>query len=278
MRITLLLFIKDLLLFLRKPGEIPEDERTGVTDGTRFWLVIFVKFAVAVFISLPLIYLVDMFLLPLRHSDASVSLDNHNLFVLFIIVVLFAPVTEEMVFRYPLKFFRRRYLKSAVFISSITFGLVHSLNYENDTILFYALLPIIVSSQSAGGFLLAYLRLRQGLLWSMFAHGLYNGILLLLSVVLSHDRLVLNEKEPYYTLEVREYIYRQDRAKLRIHRSNEGIDSIIWKQANLQLLVDSLSNGQLQADQTLVDVELRTTRPLAADSIIMLLRKEFRIE
>ncbi len=152
------------------------------------------------------------------------------------------------------------------------------MNYENGQPLFYALLPIIVSSQTLGGLVLAYLRLHEGLLWSMFAHGLFNATVGLLSLLLLQGWVALDEKEDHYRLTVTEHAFKTDRPKTHIYRNGERIDSIMWRQASLQSLVDSLHGEGLLADQTLVDVDLKTTRPLTADSVLAMLKKEFRIE
>lgn len=269
------LFVNDFLLFLKKPAQKPDEASPSISSSTRFWLAFLADFSITIFISSPLIYLVDKFLLRLRIEESVFTVDN--LFVLIIMLIIIAPVLEELFFRYPLRFIKPRYLKLAVYISSITFGLIHSTNYENTQPLFYILLPVILSSQSLGGFILAYLRLREGLLWSMFAHALHNATILILSTILLHDRVVLSETGDHYTLTVTEYSFREGPPATHVYRNGELIDSIVWKQADLQSLVDSLSSTPLQADQMLVDVELETTQPISADSVLTLLRKEFRI-
>lgn len=111
----------------------------------------------------------------------------------------------------------------------------------------------------------------------MFAHALHNATILILSTILLHDRVVLSETGDHYTLTVTEYSFREGPPATHVYRNGELIDSIVWKQADLQSLVDSLSSTPLQADQMLVDVELETTQPISADSVLTLLRKEFRI-
>lgn len=126
--------------------------------------------------------------------------------------------------------------------------------------------------------MLAYLRLREGFLWSLFSHGLFNATMLLLSVLFLHDRLVISDKQAHYTLVVQEYVYQGSPQQTTIYRTGNHIDSIIWKQTYLQQLVDSLSKEPLQADQVMVDVDFKAAHPISADSILTLLGKEFRIE
>lgn len=275
-RTTIHIFLHDLLLFLKQPSQELEAAKHQLSSGTRFWLVFLTELLVAFIITTPLVLLIDNYVVRLRLTD--VALGSHNLFVLIILVVIFAPVLEELLFRYPLKFFKPRYLKAAVYTSSIIFGFIHATNYENNQTLFYLLLPLIISSQSAGGFMLAYLRMREGFLWSLFSHGLFNATVLLLSVLFLHDRLVISDKQAHYTLVVQEYVYQGSPQQTTIYRTGNHIDSIIWKQAYLQQLVDSLSKEPLQADQVMVDVDFKAAHPISADSILTLLGKEFRIE
>lgn len=272
---TIRLYAQDFLLFLKNPGQQALAGEPPLSRSARFWLALLTKLCIAIAISVPLVYLVDRFVLRLRFSESMEAVDSLFLFIIFGVII--APVLEELVFRYPLKFVKPKYLKFAVYLSSIAFGLVHSINYENSQPLFYALLPIIISSQALGGFVLAYLRLREGLLWSMFSHGLFNAMVGL-SLLFVQGRVALDEKEGHYTLLVKEYAFKADTQATRIYRDGERIDSIIWKQASLQSLVDSLHGEGLYADQTIVDVELKTTRPIPADSVLTLLKKEFRIE
>lgn len=277
LKTTLRLYLYDFFLFLKNPTQRPAETRSLISRATRFWMAYFTELCIAVVISIPLIYLADKFLLRLHLNDGFTSMDN--LFVAIIFMVLLAPVLEELLFRYPLRFIRPRFLKLAVYISSVLFGLVHLGNYENNQWLFYVLAPIIVSSQSLGGFVLAYLRLREGLLWSMFAHALFNATVILFSVIFDQGLVRLNEQNERYSLTVKEYSFKQGKQVREIYRSGERIDSIVWKQASLQALVDSLSDKSLKADQTLVDVEFNTVgHPIATDSVLVLLRKEFRIE
>lgn len=167
LKTTLRLYVSDFLLFLKSPAQRPDETASPISRGSRFWMAYVTKLCIAIVISLPLIYLADKLLLRLHLKDGFAGLDN--LFVAIILMVIIAPVLEDMLFRYPLRFIKPRFLKLAVYISSVLFGLLHMTNYENNQWLFYVLTPIIVSSQSLGGFVLAYLRLREGLLWSMFA-------------------------------------------------------------------------------------------------------------
>ncbi len=99
---TLRLYAHNLLAFLKKPGQDATEMVSQLSRGARFWLALLPKFCVAVGISAPLLFLVDRFVLRLRFSS---SMDaTQDLFVFIVTAVIIAPVLEELVFRYPLKF------------------------------------------------------------------------------------------------------------------------------------------------------------------------------
>ncbi|WP_257670871.1 CPBP family intramembrane glutamic endopeptidase [Parapedobacter tibetensis] len=78
-----------------------------------------------------------------------------------------------------------------MYVSSVVFGLYHLSNYANQEVLFYALSPIIVGSQLLGGFLLAYLRLKHGLRWSILAHAVFNALVVIPSAWLFQGKTVI---------------------------------------------------------------------------------------
>lgn len=270
------IYLHDFLLFLKSPAQEPGEMGSLLSTGARFWMAYVTEVIIALIISLPLIYLIDHFLLRLQLVAEFADMDN--LFVAIVLIVILAPVLEELLFRYPLKFIKPRFLKLAVYSSSLLFGLIHISNYENNQWLFYVLIPVIVSSQSLGGFVLAYLRLREGFLWSMMAHALFNATFILFSLLFNQNRLVVEETNERYDLTIREYSFREGKQVTEFYRSGERIDSIVWKQASLQSLVDSLSSTPLTADQALINMTLKTGRSMPADSVLWVLKKEYRIE
>jgi membrane protease YdiL (CAAX protease family) len=101
-----------------------------------------------------------------------------SLFTIFCIVVLFAPVVEELIFRGPLVFFRSSaYFNIAFYLSIIGFAAIHASNFENMEEGLW-LLPLLVAPQFIMGIFLGYIRVTLGLSWSVLLHACHNGILL----------------------------------------------------------------------------------------------------
>lgn len=94
----------------------------------------------------------------------------------FLLVVV-APVVEELIFRGPLWFFRgSRYFRFVFYGAALSFGVVHLSNFPNLADIWF-LTPLLISPQVVLGLFLGYLRVRFGLGWAMAFHGAYNGIL-----------------------------------------------------------------------------------------------------
>lgn len=264
----------DFRLFLCDPQQI--------VDGPQYrpfrtWLTVLIAdIAITLVVIIPLIFLIDEHVLHLRPGPEITRPMTFWLMVTLVVGV--APVTEELFFRYPLKFARNRVLKVAVYISSVVFGLYHLFNYTNQEVLFYMLAPIIVGSQLLGGFLLAYLRLKYGLRWSILLHAVFNALFTIPSVLLYHGKTVIDYQSSDYSLVVTEYAYLERPERMRISRKNNGIDTLIVRQTGLQAVLDSIGKPDTYyIENVLVDIDLRAATPIPLDSLIDRLGQEYRI-
>jgi len=154
--------IKDLLQFIKKP----DDVQIEFSSKRKFHFIsnlLIIEINFFLVLVLPLNYLAEKFI-TLKPSDA---FENLTWFLAVFLMVIFAPLSEEFIFRYALRYkklFSRfisrekwnRIFPFLVYISSIIFGLVHLDNYVNDSWAFYALSPFIVASQLSGGLILQH--------------------------------------------------------------------------------------------------------------------------
>lgn len=242
-----------------------------------FVLIMVAHILFAAVFTLPATYLIDRHILKLKFSPD--FMEPSTLVMAVLTMVVFAPLLEETLFRYPLKFARGRVLKVGVYVSSVVFGLVHFINYSNREALFFLLIPVIFSSQLIGGLVLAYLRLKQGLRWSILAHVTFNALVLGGGILFIHGNVVLDESTDNHSLYVKEYAYLEKRPKqFTIHRTNEGIDTISVRQISLRTLLDSIGGNGRYVDNVIVDMDFKSTEPISSDSLINLLKKQYRIE
>lgn len=97
---------------------------------------------------------------------------------IFVMAVVLAPLTEELVFRGPMYLFRNsKYFGYIFYLFTLAFGFYHITNFEiNATILLLS--PLLVAPQIIIGLLLGYIRVQLGLAWSILLHSLYNLVLI----------------------------------------------------------------------------------------------------
>ena len=104
-------------------------------------------------------------------ADTSSANDPLILFLIFVVLAIFAPFFEEMIFRgYILDSLRRMYSDvAAIIISGVFFGFWHYAIF--DPLNFFQ-----VGQTMIGGFLYAWLRLRTGSIWPcIVCHFIWNG-------------------------------------------------------------------------------------------------------
>tara|TARA_R110002049_G_scaffold205968_1_gene376490 strand:- start:2674 stop:3222 length:549 start_codon:yes stop_codon:yes gene_type:complete len=96
--------------------------------------------------------------------------------------VILAPVLEELIFRGPMTLFNKKYFKLGFYMLTIIFGYVHIFNFEV-TPQILLLSPLLIAPQLVVGSVFGYVRVRLGLIYSMFLHASYNGILVIPAVL-----------------------------------------------------------------------------------------------
>jgi len=266
-------FREDFGKFLRNPQEIVDGPENG---AFRSWMVVLaINLAFAGLVIIPLALLIDQHVLPIKGGALTAKMP---FWFLVIVILILVPIVEEMLFRYPLKFARNRVLKIAVYGSSIIFALVHMSNYDNREVLFYLLAPIIIGSQLVGGFLMAYLRLKHGLRWSILLHAVFNALIIVPITLSIHGKIVIDAHSPQYSLVVTQYAFSEQPEHIRIFKQKTGIDTVHVRQANLQQIVDLIGTPNTwYVDDALVDIDFKATSPIPPDSLISLLGEQFRM-
>ncbi len=113
-----------------------------------------------------------------EHATDKLFSEN-SFFTILLIMVVVAPVLEEMIFRGPLGFFKTSpYFPFAFYCSFVLFGLIHLSNFEITPAVLW-ISPLLIAPQTLMGVFLGYIRVRLGLPWAILLHASYNGILFL---------------------------------------------------------------------------------------------------
>lgn len=162
-----------LLNFLKNPKYT--ENNLFISNKKRFFLILFIFPILGFIISSCLWWFVtllrDLNFFTLIETDFN---SKRGLYFNLAITVIFTPIIEEMLFRFPIKYLPKNKLYGPlIYFNILVFGLVHFINYEtNFNGIIFAL--IIVSPQIFIGFLLTYIRISYGLRYSIITHSIYN--------------------------------------------------------------------------------------------------------
>ncbi len=170
--------IRDLFAFFRSPV-YQEDKESGVTNK---FIVLGQLLAIALFcsiaIGLTIGALEEFTELNLGKHAMDLLFEEYSAEFILLVVVILAPVLEELFFRGPLYLFRQsRYFGLIFYVFTFAFGFYHITNFKITPTILY-LSPLLVSPQLLIGLLLGYIRVRLGLQWAILLHALYNLVLI----------------------------------------------------------------------------------------------------
>lgn len=260
------------------------------------------KFFSRVFIIDVLIALFFVSLLGLIHNyvlKLETSLNEMDVWQMLLFGVLFAPVLEELIFRFPLKYKRNYFarlidyftngwlrnhwgkvFKYFVYLLTIGFGMMHLFNYDINTPLFYALSPIIVGTQLIGGLTLSYTRIKLGFLWGVVQHVVFNFIFVGMVVIFGQNTTMIEESTPEYSIKINGLIFIDADSS----RFNEKIvnDKIYFIKANdysLQAVLDSINLDNVTIyDNSWVDFYFESKEGVSSNEVYELMKKKIRFE
>ncbi|QNL47831.1 CPBP family intramembrane metalloprotease [Olivibacter sp. SDN3] len=287
--------IKKINAFIKQPAEYLQ-ERLTAKDKVRIFLVAISYKALFTGMVLFIIYLVDRYLLVLRGPLLSMQL-----WVILLYAVIIAPLFEELVFRLPLRYDRNWLwrkiegwfrLKPRIFWAKnyryilytfvAVFGLIHLSNYSNEEFLFYLMAPLIVGSQLFGGLLLSYTRLKLGFWWGVAQHGCWNGMIIMLSLLLFHNKEVLQINREDLALSIHElgYLDRSEQVFRVSQLENGTINGIELKNSSLQQIIDSLyaDNHLAVLNDTWLNLKLKAPKGIDRAVLLDVLKKQYRIK
>ena len=171
--------LEELIAFAKKPI-YEQDVNSNASDKLRLFTKLLVL-ALGSSILLLIIASVIQYIFNIEVGKHAIDdlFDNNSEIKIFVLVVILAPFLEELIFRGPLLFFKNsEYFPIVLYIFTIAFGLVHISNFELTTQVLL-LSPLLVAPQISVGFILGYIRVKFGLIWSMALHACYNMALII---------------------------------------------------------------------------------------------------
>jgi len=170
--------LEELLLFAKNPV-YKQDITTPFSNKLRtFFKLLIIALCTSIVLLLIASAVENLLQLEMGKHAMDDLFENYSPLLIFFLAVIIAPFFEELLFRGPLVFFKNyNYFKIVFYAFTIAFGFMHISNFEMSTqvVLFS---PLLVAPQISVGFLLGFIRVKFGLVWSMALHACYNMVLI----------------------------------------------------------------------------------------------------
>ena len=255
----------DLFQFLKTPKDQQDTNQTTSYKSNRLFSILIIDLVLAV-VFMSLISFLEHFNFIDFENHKSNELMQLPTIVIILVGAFIIPFVEELIFRSYLRLKHNYLLQPILYITSFTgetnqekikafiennwnkfyrcifyisaliFALVHLFNFEdiNEILLF---LPILIAPQFIVGLLAGYLRVKFGLLWGFFLHGLHNLILLSLGLIFINGTIdKANIENKKFNLKIEEV----NNGSLNSKSSSFSSDSVYFKNFNLKTLISQL--------------------------------------
>ncbi len=274
----------NLLRFIRKPNDF-QVNYTFKQKISLIFNVLVLEIIFSLLIIFPSQYLAEQFII----VEETEIFKNLTVFETVVLVVIMAPLAEEIIFRYSLRYnklFSKFVTKETwdkifpfiVYIFSILFGFIHLSNYTNDSWKFYAFSPLIIASQLTGGLLLSYIRVQLNILYSMLYHAIWNllfGIIVPSAYVLFTPPFV--ESNPDYHIKIEEKAFISS-VSFNAQIKEDKIYYIQARKFQFQNLLDYLyGKGKLRSEEGLMDIDFESKEGISKEEFLKILRKKYDI-
>ncbi len=203
--------------------------------------------------------------------------------------VVIAPLLEELIFRGILRYkwysdvfvikerWDNKYFKYLVYISIISFALLHSTNYENSSVIFYLLLPMLVLSQAFGGLILTFLRVRFSLWTSICYHSSWNLIVILLSFFYLSEPYIKDNKD--YNVKIEQLVFfDKDDQKSEIIIKNDKVYKLKFHDYSINHILDTICNYKSTNEDFLINFDLKSEKGITKNRVKEILLEYYEKE
>jgi membrane protease YdiL (CAAX protease family) len=265
--------MKDIILEVFNFIKNPKDERVEnwtLQKNVNFIVCILAfELLINTLIYFPILYFLNK-VEPII-SDSRIDYGNNSLISMLLISAFFIPIFEELVFRLPLrynKFFAvfinksnwNKRFRFFVYFSILFFGFVHSFNFENNSIFFYCVLPIIVSTQIIGGVFITIIRVKFNLTSSIIYHMIWNSLFLtIIPLAISFFEKPYIKETNNYFIKIESIIYNTKHSqRFKIDSSSNKIHNVIINEYSINHILDSLSHYKRNNEDYLINIEFKS--------------------
>lgn len=236
---------------------------------------------------------------PLQYNDLLV---NFSVYLVLLIAAVIAPVLEELIFRFPLKW-KRNYLMQILnglsgnnsiknwwnrnyrwvfYLSAVIFGVVHLGNFENEwSAAFILLIPVFTLSQLIAGFTFGYIRNRLGFLWAAAFHGFFNLIFVLLPYLIFDGTKLFKINNARYQTEAVQLIYKSTpNSFVTMDKTpDERYKMVKAENSSVPALTEFLFEEKYYSEKVqLVNFNFKSESGISREEMLQLLKTHLKLE
>lgn len=282
--------------FLKNPKELLPIKQSFDTKAKIFSILFFLEIVLHIIFIIPISYLVDYFL-----QTQSTDVINFTLMQQLFLAAFLVPIIEEIIFRLPLRFknnyllliinkiFRKDKIKQFwgnnfrwfFYGSAICFGIVHASNFENErTLLFFLFIPIITLSQSLGGLIIGYLRLKFGFWYGVLYHTIFNFLVIIISYSVYHKtELFIYENNNVEILATYLEVKETTNSFYTIDEKEGLINKIEARNYPFDLFTETVFNKKYtSADVQMLDFKLNSKEGITRKELLKILKQEIDLD
>ena len=261
----------ELLQFIKNP-EDKQLENQSLKNKLKYLFTFYLLEIVIVFlIILPTHTLIAKF--ETITTQPRINYQINSLLFSFALVVFLCPIIEEIGFRLILRrkgiikcFFSEKtwhkIFKYLVYLSVIAFGFSHIGNYENNSIIFYLLSPIIILSQLISGFILAFLRVKFNFYWGVLSHCFWNFVITCIIQPIDfalRTPYQINNSEYNISIDAKAFSD-IDRQKFEIDSADNKIYKIDIKDYSINHILDSIYNFKRKEEDFVININFNSEK------------------
>ena len=171
----------ELVRYLKNPVLSKDENLSFNYRIKKFAYILLICLITGLFISPVFVLIEELGWVNMEDHAMEDLMKTYSKSIIFLLVAIFAPLLEELIFRAPLTLFKKSSsFKIAFYVFAVIFGFIHLSNFKISTNVLL-LAPILVLPQTILGGVFGYVRVRFNLSWSIALHACYNGILMFLS-------------------------------------------------------------------------------------------------
>ena len=281
----------NFISFVKKPNDFQLKIPTKRKFSMVFSLLI-IEIIFTLIIIYPILILTNK-IIPLKNNDFIIPDTLDTLLVTFLLYVIVVPAIEELVLRYPLRYNKlfsklitpekwNRIFPFLVYFLATIFGFLHLTNYTNDSWKFYAISPLIISTQLIAGFILSYIRVRLNMFYSLLYHGIWNA---LFGIVVSFVSLTFNDHYSHsgknYDIKIQEqlYFHKNKPKTLKLNKTADKIYILEAQQYLLQKISDTIyGKGKYITDEARININFKSEAGVSKEEFRKILQEKYTID